>query len=98
MLSKSILCSASLYPSHPFSLLRTENPCVYRSGRRVRTAAAFESSDNGRQNAYYVPEWEMVVKRYQELECDPTSLRAFMEHQKAAASQMMKVDIILKLC
>ena len=35
----------------------------------------------------------MVVKRYQELESDPTAFEAFIEQQKALASQMMKVGV-----
>jgi hypothetical protein len=54
----------------------------------------FESRENGRQNAYYVPEFEAVVGRYHELESKPTALQTFKEEQQAIASQMMKVIIL----
>jgi hypothetical protein len=64
----------------------------------ARAAAVFKSNDNGRQNAYYVPELEMVIKRYRELESEPTALKVFVNQQKAVASQMMKVSMVLINC
>jgi hypothetical protein len=51
---------------------------------------------NRRQNAYYVPEIELVIGRYQELQMDPTVLRRFVEQQQRIASQMMEVSFYWK--
>lgn len=75
-----------------------ETSSVYRSGRRVYDRGTFDNCDNGRQNAYYVPELEMIVKRYQELESDSTALNRFIEQQRVIASQMMKVGTLLITC
>lgn len=34
---------------------------------------------------------EMIIKRYQELETDPTALERFVDHQQNLSSQMMEV-------
>lgn len=52
---------------------------------------------NRRQNAYYVPEIEMVMNRYQELQADPTALKQFVDQQQTLASQMMDVSRIYKV-
>ncbi|KAF7971573.1 hypothetical protein HWV62_20822 [Athelia sp. TMB] len=51
---------------------------------------AFDSTENGRNNAYYFPEIESVVERYKELESDATALATFVQEHKETASQMMK--------
>jgi hypothetical protein len=51
---------------------------------------------NRRQNAYYVPEVEMVMNRYQEFQADPTALKQFVDQQQTLASQMMDVSRIYK--
>jgi hypothetical protein len=50
-----------------------------------------DAKTNRRQNSYYVPEIDMVFKRYQELNVDPTALARFIEEQQTLASQMMEV-------
>jgi hypothetical protein len=47
---------------------------------------------NNSKHAYYVPEFKMLVKRYAELQSDPTTLSCFVEQQQAIACQMMKVS------
>jgi hypothetical protein len=80
MLSRSYYSILRDSIHHTF-IIHAGAPHVYRRGRRVYTTAAFESSDNERQNAYYIPELEMVLKQYQDLMCDPTFLSAFVEGQ-----------------
>lgn len=75
--------------------VHAEAPGVYQAGHRGSIVGfTFESSDNGRQNAYYAPELELVVKRYRNLESDPAALKTFMDTQKAIAAQMMEVHTI----
>jgi len=50
---------------------------------------SFEAKNNCRQNAFYIPQVEMVVKRYQELESDPIALKRFVAEQQAIASVIM---------
>jgi hypothetical protein len=55
-------------------------------------AFSSDSITNRQQNAFYIPEIEMVIKRYQELESDPTALKTFVEQRQAIASEMMSVS------
>jgi hypothetical protein len=53
---------------------------------------SFEATNNSRYNAFYVPEVEMVIKRYRALESDPTALKRFIDQQQAITSGIMKVS------
>jgi hypothetical protein len=59
-----------------------------------RTVLA-NGSDNDQGGFFYVPEFEMVLNRYQELKPDPTALEAFIKQQNDVVSQMKKVSIIM---
>jgi hypothetical protein len=73
----------------------TENPNNYSASpfSRWSSIPGGDAKTNRRQNAYYVPEMEMIIKRYQELKTDPTALERFVDHQQNLSSQMMDVSV-----
>jgi hypothetical protein len=54
--------------------------------------------NNSRSNAFYVPEVELVIKHYQELEPDPVSQERFVLQQQAIATRIMKVSACRGFC
>jgi hypothetical protein len=53
--------------------------------------ANFTSTTNTNFHAYYVPEFEMVVRKYRSLQHDSAALDAFTKSQRNIASQIMEV-------
>jgi len=74
----------------PRSSLEYSRNYSYGSPAILSGISDSDAKTNGRHNAYYVPELEMVIKRYQALTADPTSLGHFVKQQQTVASQMMK--------
>src|ERR1700683_1927460 len=52
---------------------------------------AFEAKNNNRHNHFYVPEVEMVIERWQELQYDYKAFALFKDRQLAIASEIMAV-------
>lgn len=50
---------------------------------------------NDQGGFFYVPEFEMVLNRYQGLKPDLTALEAFIKERKNMVSQMKNVSIIM---
>jgi hypothetical protein len=51
----------------------------------------FEPRTNNRHDQFYVPEVEMVIRRWQELQFDDKALELFKNRQLAIASEIMSV-------
>lgn len=63
-----------------------EHPSYYA------TSSMFQAKANTTSNYFYVPEVEMVIKRWQELQYDHTALGLFQKRQLAVASEIMSVS------
>jgi hypothetical protein len=60
--------------------------------------ANFNSTTNTKFHAYYVPEFEMVLRRYRDLEHEKPALDAFVNTQRKIASQIMAVRRAQTFC
>lgn len=54
---------------------------------------AFNAKNNSKNNAYYVPEVQVVVKRYQALLDDQSALDTFVAQQQKIATEIMDVSV-----
>lgn len=50
-----------------------------------------EAERNNGGHSYYIPEFKLIISRYQELRADKAALERFMEQRKTITAQIMKV-------
>lgn len=72
------------------SLLFSESTYTYTGSKE------FEPKYNSKSDYYYVPEVDMVVRRWQQLPGDSEALNIFKTRQLAIASEIMTVSHLFR--